>query len=172
VELAGTAGMPHFDAAGRAVMVDVSAKPESTRTAVARGQVLLSEAAFARVAAGTAAKGDVLGAARLAGVMGAKRASDLVPLAHPLPLSSVQVRFRLVPPRVEVEAEVRTVARTGAEIEALAAVAAAALTVYDMCKAYGRGAVISDVRLVRKSGGRSGEWVREGESAWTEAEVR
>lgn len=165
-------GAPHFDAAGRAVMVDVGGKRVTQRVAVARGAVTLSPEAFERVRTGTAGKGDVLGVARVAGILGAKRASDLVPLCHPLPLSSVQVRFRLVPPRVEIEAEVRCVGRTGAEMEALTAVAAAGLAVYDMCKAYARGAVLGEVRLVRKAGGRSGSWQREGEAPWPETEVR
>ncbi len=153
-------------------MVDVGGKDESERVALARGAVLLGEEAFVRVATGTAGKGDVLGVARVAGIAGAKRTADLIPLCHPLPLTSVQVRFRLRRPCVEIEAEARTVGRTGVEMEALTAVAAAALTVYDMCKSYGRGAEIAEIRLVSKSGGRSGPWAREGEPPWPATEVR
>lgn len=153
-------------------MVDVGGKPASERVAVARGRVRLSAEAFARVEAGDAAKGDVLGVARIAGIMGAKSTAQWIPLCHPLPLTAVGIRFRLVRPWVEIEAEVRTVAPTGVEMEALTAVTAAALTVYDMCKAYGRGAVIEGVRLVHKAGGRSGTWRREGEVPWAEGESR
>jgi cyclic pyranopterin phosphate synthase len=171
-EAAGGTGLVHFDGAGRAVMVDVGSKGQSERSAVARGRVVLAEEAFAAVAAGSAHKGDVLGVARVAGIMAAKRTADLIPLCHPLPLTAVAVRFRLSPPWVEIEAEVRTVGRTGVEMEALTAVSGAALAVYDMCKAYGRGATITDIRLVRKQGGRSGLWTREGETPWRETEVR
>jgi cyclic pyranopterin phosphate synthase len=155
-------------------MVDVGSKPATARRAVARGAVRLSPAGFEAVAGGRAAKGDVLGVARVAAIMAAKRASDWIPLCHPLPLDSVEVRFRLDRPeaRVDVEVEVRCTARTGAEMEALCAVSAACLTVYDMTKAYGRGHVLGDVRLVVKSGGQSGEWRRGGEEAWAPAEVR
>lgn len=153
-------------------MVDVGAKAESERVAVARGLVALSSEAFDQLAAGTVGKGDVLGVARIAGITGAKRTADLIPLCHPLPLTSVHVRFRLDRPRVEIEAEARTVGRTGVELEALTAVAVAALTIYDMCKAYGRGAEIGAVRLVHKRGGRSGPWQREGEAPWPEDRVR
>jgi len=153
-------------------MVDVGSKPETERVAAARGAISLSPEALARVAAGTAAKGDVLGVARIAGIMAAKRTSELIPLCHPVPLTSVEVRFRLEEPRVEVEAVVRCTGQTGVEMEALCAVSAALLTVYDMTKAYGRGHEISAVRLVAKSGGRSGDFRREGEEPWPEAETR
>ena len=165
-------GAPHFDAQGRAVMVNVGAKPETERVAVARGAIALSPDAFTRVAAGTAAKGDVLGVARIAGIMAAKRTSETIPLCHPVPLTSVELRFRLEEPRIEVEATARCIAQTGVEMEALTAVSASMLTIYDMTKAYGRGHVISQVRLVRKSGGRSGDWRRQGEEPWPEAETR
>lgn len=166
------AGAPHFDAAGRAVMVDVGAKPETERVAVARARIALSPEAFTRVAAGEAGKGDVLGVARIAGIMAAKRTSELIPLCHAVPLTSVTLRFRLRAPRVEVEAEARCRARTGVELEALTAAATACLTIYDMTKAYGRGHLISDLRLLAKTGGRSGEWRREGEEPWPTSEVR
>jgi cyclic pyranopterin phosphate synthase len=154
-------------------MVDVGGKPATERVAVARGRVRLSPEAYARVAAGTVGKGDVLGVARVAGILAAKRTAEIVPLCHPLPLTALEVRFRLTPPdAVEVEATARCTAATGVEMEALTAVAAACLTVYDMTKAYGRGHVISDVRLVAKSGGQGGDWRREGEEPWPEAEVR
>lgn len=161
---------PHWDAAGRARMVDVGGKEATARRAVARGTVRLSAAAFAAVAGGGAAKGDVLGVARLAGILAAKRTAEWIPLCHPLPLDAVEVRFRLDPARCEVgvEAEARCTGRTGVEMEALTAVAAAGLTVYDMTKAYGRGHELGDIRLVAKEGGRSGPWRREGEEPWAE----
>jgi cyclic pyranopterin phosphate synthase len=162
-------GTPHFDAAGRARMVDVSAKPPTERVAVARGRVLMSGETLERVRQGTAAKGDVLGIARVAAIMAAKRTGELIPLCHPLPLTSAEVHFRLAADAVEIEATVKTVGPTGVEMEALAAVAASALTIYDMCKAYERGMVIDAVRLVRKTGGRSGTFERQGEPAWDTA---
>jgi cyclic pyranopterin monophosphate synthase len=155
----------HLDRRGRARMVDVSAKPVTAREAVARGEVTMAPATLAQLAAGTLPKGDVLAVARLAGVMGAKRTADLVPLCHPLPLSHVDVE--LVPDaagaRVRIEARVRVEARTGVEMEALTAVAVAGLTLYDMCKAVDREMTIGAIRLVRKRGGRSGTFVRRGE---------
>src|SRR5262249_55209670 len=146
-------------------MVDVSDKPVTAREAVARGEVTMRPATLAQLTAGTLPKGDVLAVARLAGVMGAKRTADLVPLCHPLPLSHVDVE--LVPDaagaRVRIEARVRVEARTGVEMEALTAVAVAGLTLYDMCKAVDRDMTIGAIRLVRKRGGRSGTFVRRGE---------
>lgn len=159
-------GTPHFDAAGRARMVDVGDKPATRRVAVARGTVVLAPEAFSVVASGTAAKGDALGVARVAGIAAGKRTADLIPLCHALPLTSSQVRFRLEAPCVHVEAEVECTGPTGVEMEALTAVSVACLTLYDMAKAYGRGATLTDIRLVRKAGGRSGTWEREGEAAW------
>jgi cyclic pyranopterin phosphate synthase len=151
-------GLSHFDAAGHAVMVDVSAKPETARTATARGRVVMQPATLAMVAAGTAAKGDVLGVARLAGIMAAKRTADLIPLCHPLPLSSVRLELSCdaAASAVEISAMVRTTGRTGVEMEALTAVSVAALTVYDMCKAVDRGMRIEALRVVHKEGGKSG----------------
>jgi cyclic pyranopterin phosphate synthase len=152
--------LTHFDAAGKARMVDVSAKPATGRRAVARGSVAMSPATLALVAAGTAAKGDVLGVARLAGIMAAKRTAELIPLCHPLPLSKVAVD--LAPDaggsRVLIEAEVGTTGPTGVEMEALTAVSVAALTVYDMLKAADRAMVIGEIRLVLKEGGKSGRF--------------
>lgn len=148
----------HFDAEGKAVMVDVSAKPETLRQASARGRVVMTAQTLERIRQGSAAKGDVLGVARLAGIMAAKRTADLIPLCHPLALTKVTVD--LVPAAegdaIEIAATVSTTGRTGVEMEALTAVCVAALTVYDMCKALDRTMRIEAVRLVEKSGGRSG----------------
>lgn len=146
-------------------MVNVSEKPPTLRQAVARGEVRMRPATLNRIKANAIAKGDVLAVAQMAGIMAAKRTDELIPLAHPLPLTGVDVRFNLSRRRsaVEIEATVSTVARTGVEMEALAAVSAAALAIYDMCKAVDRGMTIERIRLVRKSGGRSGEYRREGE---------
>ncbi|MFZ4409870.1 MAG: cyclic pyranopterin monophosphate synthase MoaC [Paracraurococcus sp.] len=152
-------GFTHFDDQGRAVMVDVSAKAETDRVAIARGRVVMDPATLARIQDGTTAKGDVLGVARLAGIMAAKRTSDLIPLCHPLMLSKVTVDLVPAPPNaVEIEALVKVGGRTGVEMEALTAVTVAALTVYDMCKAIDRGMRIEAVRLVHKSGGKSGTY--------------
>ena len=141
-------------------MIDVGAKPRTERVAVARGFVAMAPATVARIRRGDVEKGDVLAAARLAGIMAAKRTPDLVPLCHPVALSAVDVAAEPGEGGVEVTATVRTVDRTGVEMEALAAVAAACLTVYDMLKRYERGMRIEVVELLRKSGGRSGDWKR------------
>jgi cyclic pyranopterin phosphate synthase len=153
--------LSHFDAAGRAVMVDVSAKPETLRTATARARVVMQPATLDVVAAGTAKKGDVLGVARLAGIMAAKRTSDLIPLCHPLPISSVTVDLEPGDGAVEIAVTVTTTGRTGVEMEALTAASVAALTVYDMCKAIDRGMRIEALRVVHKAGGKSGEFSQE-----------
>jgi cyclic pyranopterin phosphate synthase len=152
------AGLTHFDAAGKAQMVDVSEKPATARRAVARGWVAMAPETLALVAEGTAAKGDVLGVARLAGIMAAKKTADLIPLCHPLPLSKVSVDLAPAAGRVEIEATVATTGPTGVEMEALTAVSVAALTVYDMLKAIDRGMVIGEVRLALKEGGKSGRY--------------
>src|SRR5574337_716654 len=141
-------------------MIDVGRKPATERVAVARGFVAMSRATVRRVRRGEVEKGDVLAAARLAGVMAAKRTPELVPLCHPIALSAVEVEARPRPAGVEVTATVRTVDRTGVEMEALSAVAAACLTVYDMLKRYERGMRIERVELMEKRGGRSGHWRR------------
>ncbi len=152
-------GLTHFDAQGNAAMVDVSAKPETSRTAIARGRVVMAPETLARIRAGQMGKGDVLGVARIAGIMAAKRTSDLIPLCHPLMLSKVSVALTPVEPdTVEIEALARVTGQTGVEMEALTAVSVAALTVYDMCKAIDRGMQIEAVRLVHKSGGKSGTY--------------
>lgn len=152
--------LTHFDAEGRAVMVDVSDKAETDRIAVARGRVTMAPETLERIRLGTIAKGDVLSVARLAGIMGAKRTPDLIPLCHPLALSSVKLDLTLVPERnaVEIEATCKLRGRTGVEMEALTAVSVAALTIYDMVKAIDRAMVIGEIRLIHKSGGKSGTW--------------
>ena len=139
-------------------MVDVSAKPETDRTATARVVVHMEAATRLMVEAGTARKGDVLGVARLAGIMASKRTSDLIPLCHPLPISAVTLDLDLVPEGVAIEATVRTTGRTGVEMEALTAASVAALTVYDMLKAVDRGMRIDGLRVVHKDGGKSGRF--------------
>ena len=151
--------LTHFDAQGQAHMVDVSAKPETAREAVAEGLVLMSPETLA-LAQGGAAKGDVMGVARLAGIMGAKRTSDLIPLCHPLPIALVAVDLTPDPalPGIRVTATVRTTGRTGVEMEALTAVSTACLTVYDMLKAAQKDMRIEGIRLLVKTGGKSGEF--------------
>jgi cyclic pyranopterin phosphate synthase len=152
----------HFDERGRARMVDVGGKDVTSREAVAEGRVRLSREAFDAVVKGEASKGDVLGVARLAGIQAAKRTADWIPLCHPLALDAVEVDFEPLPdvPAIRVAARVRVTARTGVEMEALVAVSAAALTIYDMCKSIDRAIEISDIHLVEKSGGKSGTWTR------------
>jgi cyclic pyranopterin phosphate synthase len=153
----------HLDEAGTARMVDVSEKPVTRRIAVASCRVLLGAETVARLS--TLPKGDAIAVARLAGIQGAKATSTLVPLAHPLPLDQVDIDIARVEGGVGITSRVVATARTGAEMEALAACAAAALALYDMVKAVERGAVITDLRLERKSGGRSGDWAREVDGA-------
>jgi len=150
----------HFDDAGRARMVDVGDKEVTQREAVARGRVRLSRPAFEAVVRGEAEKGDVLGVARIAGIQAAKRTSEWIPLCHPLQIERVEVDFEPIEdlPAIEVEARVRVSGKTGVEMEALVCVSAAALAIYDMCKSIDRGMVIDEIRLVRKSGGKSGLW--------------
>ncbi|MGE5506367.1 MAG: cyclic pyranopterin monophosphate synthase MoaC [Actinomycetota bacterium] len=150
----------HFDGQGNAVMVDVSAKAETARVAVAKGSVLMSPETIARIKEGGVSKGDVLGVARLAGIMGAKRTPDLIPLCHPLALTSVEVALSVDDTRnaVDIEATCKLTGRTGVEMEALTAVSVAALTVYDMCKAVDKAMRITEIRLVHKSGGKSGTY--------------
>lgn len=154
--------LTHFDENGRAIMVDVGAKPETLRVAVACGEVRMLPATLARIMDQDIAKGDVLGVARLAGIMAAKKTAELIPLCHPLALSSVTIDFRPQADtgRIVVEATVKLTGRTGVEMEALTAVSAAALTIYDMCKAIDREMTIDAIRLIEKSGGRSGDFRR------------
>ena len=154
------ARLTHFDAEGKAAMVDVSDKAESERTATATGSVIMQPETLALIAAGGVGKGDVLSVARLAGIMGAKRTPDLIPLCHPLALASVAVDLSVDAAHnaVDITATCKLKGRTGVEMEALTAVAVAALTVYDMCKAVDRGMRITDIRLIHKSGGKSGTY--------------
>lgn len=165
--------LTHFDPDGSARMVGIGLKAESPRAAVASGRIEVHHDTLARVASGSASKGDVLGVARLAGINAAKQTSNLIPLCHPVRLTRVEVSFTLVetPPAVEVTATVEAVDRTGPEMEAMAAATTALLTVYDMCKAMDRGMTLQRVRLESKSGGRSGHWRRgAGDSAGDETE--
>jgi len=150
----------HFDADGNAVMVDVSGKAQTARTATAIGRITMEPETLALIRDGRVKKGDVLTVAQLAGIMAAKRTPDIIPLCHPLALSSVKVFLRLneAENAVEIEATCKLTGQTGVEMEALTAVSAAALTVYDMCKAVDRGMVIGPVRLIHKAGGKSGEF--------------
>jgi len=165
----GTEGLSHLDAEGRAHMVDVGAKPVAERECVARGEICMRAETLARIVEGRLPKGDVLATARIAGIQAAKRTCEWIPLAHAIPLDGVEVAFEPDPgsggeARLRIEARVRAQARTGVEMEALVAVAAAALTLYDMCKAVDRAMRVDAVRLISKRGGKSGEWIRPGET--------
>lgn len=155
--------LTHFDAAGQAHMVDVGAKAETVRVARAAGRIVVSPATLALIVEGRAGKGDVLGIARIAGIQGAKRAADLIPLCHPLALTRVAVEFGIdtADSAVDCIATAECCGRTGVEMEAMTAVATALLTIYDMCKAADRGMCIENVRLLEKQGGKSGHWLRE-----------
>ncbi len=158
--------LSHVDRHGRARMVDISEKGETKREAVARGVITMQPATLRMIQKGIVPKGDVLAAARLAGVMAAKRVPDLIPLCHPLLLSSAEVEFTPIEKsgRLDIESRIKITGRTGAEMEALTAVAMAALTVYDMCKAVDKEMVIGSIRLVAKKGGKSGTYRRSGEN--------
>ncbi|MEO0398592.1 MAG: cyclic pyranopterin monophosphate synthase MoaC [Pseudomonadota bacterium] len=162
----GSDKLTHFDADGRAAMVDVSDKPETARRALARGGVRMAAETLALIRAADIKKGDVVSIAELAGVMGAKRTADLIPLCHPLPLSSI--RLRIEPddalPGLRVEAVAKTSGQTGVEMEALTAVSVACLTIYDMAKAVDRTMEITDIGLWEKDGGKSGAWRRDGDA--------
>src|SRR5580700_6597495 len=161
-EVATAGGLTHVDAAGHARMVDVSGKDVTARSACASGRVLLSADAVAALRAGEVPKGDALAVARIAGIQGAKRTPDLIPLCHPIGLHAVSVELTVTDDGVSIEATARTADRTGVEMEALTAVSVAALTLVDMVKAVDKAAVISDVRLEDKTGGKSGRWRRPG----------
>jgi cyclic pyranopterin monophosphate synthase len=152
--------LTHFDAAGRALMVDVAEKDVTHRVARASGRIAMLPATLKQIASGSAKKGDVLGVARIAAIQAAKRTSDLIPLCHPIPLTKVTVDFSLESkrPSVECVAVVETLGRTGVEMEALAAVSVGLLTIYDMCKAADRGMVMGEIRVLEKRGGKSGDW--------------
>ncbi len=153
-----TQDFSHFDARGNAAMVDVGAKPTTERTATARARVTMLPATADLIRSGGAKKGDVLGVARIAGIMAAKRTAELIPLCHPLPISAVAIDLSVTGDAVEIVATVRTTGQTGVEMEALTAASVAALTVYDMCKSVDRGMHIEAVRLTHKAGGKSGEF--------------
>ena len=153
--------LTHFDAQGQAHMVDVGAKPATERQAIACGRIQMQAATLQLITSGSAKKGDVLGVARIAGIMAAKKTSDLIPLCHPLALTRVALAFELLPQEnaVQCTATVHTVGPTGVEMEALTAVQVALLTIYDMCKAADKGMVMTNVRLLEKHGGKSGSFV-------------
>ena len=152
--------LTHFDASGQAHMVNVGDKPNTHRIAIATGKITMLPETFKMVEAGTHKKGDVLGIARIAGILASKRTSDLIPLCHPLALTHVSLEFQVNPQENSIACQVRaeTTGPTGVEMEALTAVQVALLTIYDMCKAVDRGMVMGDVKLLEKSGGKSGEW--------------
>jgi cyclic pyranopterin phosphate synthase len=152
----------HFDESGRARMVDVGAKTETVREAVAEGIVRMRAETLARIRGGGLAKGDVLAVAQVAGIMAAKQTPQIIPMCHTLLLTGVEISFRLddAPPCIHIQATVRTVGKTGAEMEALTAVSVCALTIYDMCKAVDREMTIATIQLLRKSGGKSGDFAR------------
>ena len=150
--------LTHLDEAGQAAMVDVSAKAETLREAIAEGRISMNAAALAAIREGTAKKGDVLATARIAGIMAAKRTSDLIPLCHPLLLSKVAVDFGFEADGIRATATVRLSGQTGVEMEAMTAVSVALLTIYDMAKALDKAMLISGIRLLAKSGGKSGDW--------------
>jgi len=158
-----SAKLTHFDVHGQAHMVDVSAKDETHRVARACGHIQMQTATLKALQAGNHKKGDVLGIARIAAIQAAKRTSELIPLSHPIPITKISIAFetKMRPARVLCHATVETVGRTGVEMEALTAVSAALLTIYDMCKAIDRGMQLTDIRLVEKRGGKSGHWVSE-----------
>jgi cyclic pyranopterin phosphate synthase len=160
IETAEQSGLTHFDAAGQAHMVDIGAKQETKRVAIAEGSISMQRETLAIIETGSAKKGDVLGVARIAAVMATKRTADLIPLCHPLALTSVTVNFQLDSAKscVFCTAEVASSGKTGVEMEALTAVQIGLLTIYDMCKAVDRGMVIGGVRVLHKRGGKSGDW--------------
>lgn len=156
--------LSHIGAQGRARMVDVSGKDVTAREARARGRIVMQPDTLARIRTGGIAKGDVLAVAQVAGIMAAKKTADLIPMCHPLPLDAVDISFAFLDAEssLQIEAVAKTTGKTGVEMEAMAAAAAAALTVYDMCKAIDRGMVIADIKLISKSGGKSGSFTRPG----------
>ena len=157
----GTGQLTHFDSTGQAHMVDVGAKNETHRIAIAGGTIRMQPATLDIIQSGSAKKGDVLGIARIAAIMAAKRASDLIPLCHPLALTRITVEFSIdsLAASIHCRAQVETFGKTGVEMEALTAVQVGLLTIYDMCKAVDRGMVMTDVRVLEKHGGKSGDWV-------------
>ena len=155
-------GLTHFDEEGQAIMVDVSGKQETSRTAIATGRIKVNQAVYDAIEQGTAKKGDVLGVARVAGIMAAKSTSSVIPLCHPLPIAKCSVDFTMLPEEcaVEAQATVKVTGQTGVEMEALHAVSVALLTIYDMCKAIDKRMEIQYIHLDKKTGGKSGEFIR------------
>ncbi len=155
------AKLTHFDKSGRARMVDVSKKAQTVREAIVRGSISMRPGTFKKITSGEIEKGDVFAVAKVAGIMAAKRTADIIPMCHPLNLSHVELNFYPAEKesRIDIESKVRIKAQTGVEMEAFVAVAMAALTIYDMCKAVDRGMTISDIRLIKKSGGKSGTYL-------------
>lgn len=163
-----TNDLTHLNDQGRAKMVDVSDKGETVRVAVARGEIRMRPETLDLIEQGAVAKGDVLAVAQVAGIMGAKRTPDVIPMCHPLGLTGVDIAFHIdrQASKVEIEATAKITGKTGVEMEALTAVAISALTIYDMCKAVDKGMVIGEIRLISKSGGKSGLFIRKGEEPW------
>ncbi|HHT64103.1 MAG: cyclic pyranopterin monophosphate synthase MoaC [Bacillota bacterium] len=161
-------GLTHINRQGRAKMVDVSEKGDTVRVAVARGEVIMKPETLSLIKEGGIAKGDVLAVAQVAGIMGAKKTPDLIPMCHPLMLSGIDMSFLIneEESKIEIEARVKLTGKTGVEMEALTAVSVAALTIYDMCKAVDKEMVLGNIRLISKSGGKSGEFIRKGECIW------
>ncbi len=153
-------GLTHFNEEGRAHMVEVSHKADTKRTAIARGRIKMKSETIARIKDGLIEKGDVLSVAQIGGIMAAKKTSDLIPMCHNIFLTGADIRFNILPESIEVEAEVKTLGKTGIEMEALTAVSLACLTIYDMCKAIDKDMVIDDIRLIKKTGGKSGDYMR------------
>lgn len=153
----------HFNESGRAHMVEVSNKDDTDRVAMARGKIKMNRTTIEKIREGLIKKGDVLSVAQVGGIMGAKKTSDIIPMCHNIFISGADIRFNILEDSIEIESEVKTVGKTGIEMEALTAVSVAALTIYDMCKAIDKGMVIDEIRLVKKDGGRSGLYIRKGE---------
>ena len=151
----------HFNESGRAHMVEVSDKDETKRVAVARGTISMKKSTLDRIKEGGMKKGDVLSVAQIGGIMGVKKTSDLIPMCHNIFISGSDIRFNMLEDSIQIEAEVATVGKTGVEMEALMAVSTAALTIYDMCKAVDKDMIISDIRLIKKTGGKSGTYLRQ-----------
>jgi len=162
--------LSHLDRSGKAKMVDVTEKPDTARKAVARCRITMAPKTLALAERGEGPKGEVFSVARIAAVMAAKRTSNLIPMCHPIPVTGIDVEFKTdaAAGAVDIQVSVTTFGKTGAEMEALVGASVAALTVYDMCKAVDRSMVVGDLRLVRKTGGKSGQYVREGEAPWKE----
>lgn len=160
--------LTHFNEEGRAKMVDVSEKAETRREAIARGEIVVQQETLELIKSGHIAKGDVLAVAQVAGIMSVKQTGNLIPMCHPLLITGADINFRVIDDLnlIEIESKVRTTGKTGVEMEALTAVSVAALTIYDMCKAVDKNMVIQNIRLIQKTGGKSGTYNREGEQPW------